>query len=120
MSDPLFPTAAQPPIGTLAQVKAYWDAYPDTFSAAWHSRFPGKRSAPAQEVFPHLASSASAPERIPRAPALAAPKAPALEGTRAGALRPAPASTHRQERGLFVDPQQTERGACSPLGGVAS
>jgi hypothetical protein len=98
------------PTGTLAQVKAYWNAYPDRFSAAWHQLHPGKRQPASVEIFPHLSS---APDRASLARA-SAPQAPWRASAGAAPVRaPSPARTG----GLFVDPGQTERAAVSPLGG---
>jgi hypothetical protein len=116
MSD-LFPTATAKPSGTLAQVKAYWNAYPETFSREWHLRFPGKRSAPAREVFPHLSSAApvAAPNRsVSDAPAPSAPLSPwrATAGATSGPTAKPPVGPEE-----FFDRAQEARAACSPLGG---
>ena len=73
----LFETSGAKPKGTLSAVKDFWAEYPSRFAAEWHLRFPGKRQAPAREIFGHLASSASPNRSAPSdAPAPSAPLSP--------------------------------------------
>jgi len=114
----IFETATAKPTGTLAQVKAYWNAYPDRFSQAWHQLHPGKRQPAAQEIFSHLASSA-APVAAPRplTPHRAAPSAPQAPWRASAGAAPVRAPPQARTGGLFVDPAQEARSAVSSLGG---
>jgi hypothetical protein len=100
MSD-MFETSGPRKVGTLAAYRDYWAQYPDAFDRALRPR---PRQATAQEVFPHIDAQPSAPST-----------------TRAAASGAAPdrVSSPARSGDFFSDPIQKDRGATSPLGGVA-
>lgn len=111
----IFETSRAKPKGTLSAVKDFWTEYPSRFAAEWHLRFPGKRQAPAREIFGHRASSASPNRSAPSdAPAPSAPLSPwrATAGATSGPTAKPPVGPEE-----FFDRAQEARAACSPLGG---
>jgi hypothetical protein len=117
--------SAAPRKGDLAAVRDFWAEYPSRFASAWHQLHPGKRQPAAQEIFSHLASSASsaapvaAPTRSAPTNRAAAPSAPrprlgghAVSGVTSGRTAIPPV---RPEE--FFDRAQEARSAVSPLGG---
>jgi hypothetical protein len=94
----IFETSGAPRKGTNAQVVEYWR---ETYPAAMSRAFPRARQAASAELFPHLPTSV---RLFP------------VEGKKPVPI-PSPAHPHQRERGLFVDPAQQARAACSPLGG---